>query len=153
MKNNTCGILDADLITVHLRAASKHEALAELAGMLADHNYIESEDRFIRSVLNREKNGSTALGFGLVIPHGESNTVSRSVLAIGISQHDIEWATPDQIPVRIIVLLAINSNRTDDLRIHHIQQVVSRLADEELINLLKKAGTKYDVIQLLTENE
>ncbi|GGL57118.1 PTS sugar transporter subunit IIA [Sporolactobacillus putidus] len=153
MENKTYGVLNVDLITVHLHATRKHEALTELTKMLADHNYIKNENDFIKSIISREKNGSTALGFGLVIPHGESKVVSRSILAIGISQHDVQWATPDDVPIRVIVLLAINSNRMNDFRIHQMQQVVSKLADEELINKLKSAGTKHEVIRLLTENE
>lgn len=149
MENND-NVLNENLMALRLHAVDKEAVLSELAGLLGQYKYLANEEDYLEDVLSREKNGSTAIGFGLALPHGES-AVLKSAIAIGISKQNIQWETPDGLPVRAVVLLAINNHQS--ARIQQLQRIVSRFADEKNIDRLIRIKSKRDVIRLLTDSE
>lgn len=104
------GVLDflqEENIVVDLRAATKEEAIARLADVLIATNHLkEDRGKFLETVLEREREESTCLGKGLMVPHGRIEGDGSLVGAMGISRDGLPFPTPDGQPVHCVVLLA-----------------------------------------------
>lgn len=75
------GILDFKNIKIGLKSVSKEEAIREAGKALVAGGYVGEE--YIEGMINREKDISTYVGYGIAIPHGE-NKVKDSVKKSGI---------------------------------------------------------------------
>lgn len=94
----------------NLAAATKEEALAELAVSLADrHPSLERED-VLQVLVERERLGSTGIGDGIAIPHGKLRTASELMLLFARSSAGVAFGALDGRPVQLFfVLLAPQS--------------------------------------------
>jgi fructose-specific phosphotransferase system IIA component len=89
-----------------MQSRRKFDAIRELAGVLGMDDAIGDSKRFLANLIRREKQGSTGIGKGVAVPHVHEDSISRQVLAVGISREGIEFNAIDGEPVHIIALLA-----------------------------------------------
>lgn len=141
-------VLTKELISLNLQSRSKEDAIAELTDLLVEHGDVIDRQGFIDDVLKRENEGMTGLGQGVAIPHGKSQAVKNTTLAIGISQNDIAWESLDNKPVNIIILFAVKDTDANTLHIKLLQKVAILLADESFIQNLHDIKTKEELIRL-----
>lgn len=141
-------VLTQELISLNLQSRSKEDAIAELTDLLVKHGDVIDRQGFIDDVLKRETEGMTGLGQGVAIPHGKSQAVKNTTIAIGISQNDIAWESLDNKPVNIIILFAVKDTDANTLHIKLLQKVAILLADESFIQNLHDIKTKEKLIEL-----
>jgi mannitol/fructose-specific phosphotransferase system IIA component (Ntr-type) len=106
----------------------------------------------LEAVMEREQTRSTGIGSGIAIPHGKCAAVDELVMAVGIAAEPIDFASIDNKPVNIIVLLISPLDKTGP----HIQALarISRLLlDEQFKTKLEKASSPADVYQLISAKE
>ncbi|MDD5091390.1 MAG: PTS sugar transporter subunit IIA, partial [Candidatus Wallbacteria bacterium] len=70
---NLSDLIGEDLIVLDLDAADKQEVIEKLVDVLVRADKIADRDAYLRSVLDREKLGTTGIGKGIAIPHGKSD--------------------------------------------------------------------------------
>ena len=99
-------ILSESHILTDMQSRRKFDAIRELAGVLGQDDAIGDSKRFLANLIRREKQGSTGIGKGVAVPHVHEDSISRQVLAVGISRQGIEFNAIDGEPVHIIALLA-----------------------------------------------
>ena len=143
--------LDLRVIRIGVEACDKDDILHQLAGLLLDAAYIDDVEAFIRDVYLREAEGVTGIGGGIAIPHGKSSTVDIPGIAIATLKHPIEWETLDGENVDTVFLFCVG----DDLEAAHthlvlLSKVAAKLADDELVQRVRKAGTPEEVVRLLS---
>jgi fructose-specific phosphotransferase system IIA component len=122
---NLLDILNPSCIKIPLESTDKKGVIDELVDVLAAHDMVSKPDVLKDAVWTREQTRTTGIGRGLAIPHSKSDSVSRLVIAIGKPAEPMEFASIDNKPVQLIVLLASPPERTSD----HIQALaqISRL--------------------------
>ncbi|MBF0544862.1 MAG: PTS sugar transporter subunit IIA [Candidatus Riflebacteria bacterium] len=98
--------ISPQLIKLELSSSKKVDAIKELIELLDKAGYVTDAEAFLRSVLEREKVGSTGIGKGIAIPHSRTPTVREVVVAIGRSKKGIEFDSLDNKPVQLIFLIA-----------------------------------------------
>src|SRR5699024_12613503 len=76
-------VLNESCINLNLKANNKEEALDELVDLLYEFGSITSKEGFLHDIYLREKEGPTGIGGGIAIPHGKSEHVSKTSIAIG----------------------------------------------------------------------
>lgn len=144
-------VLDKDIITLDLKATTKEEAFEEMSLMLLDSEYIDDKDEFVKALYEREEIGITGLGNHIAIPHGKSGAVKKIGLAVGKANHDIEWETHDNKPVRVVLMFSVQNN--DDYAKTHMKllsEVATKLAHDEVVEALVNATTKEEIIDILS---
>jgi mannitol/fructose-specific phosphotransferase system IIA component (Ntr-type) len=82
------------------------------AGLLDTGNAATATD----TVLARERQGSTAVGRGLALPHGAVPFVERVVGALAHCPSGVPWESVDGEPVRLVLLTLTPLGRPRDLR-------------------------------------
>lgn len=75
-------IIDKDLILLDL-TGDKETIISTLANQAFEHGRLEDKQEYIEAVLKREKEYSTALGYEVAIPHGQSDTVKDPFVVFG----------------------------------------------------------------------
>ncbi len=145
-------ILQPACVKVPLESKDKESAILELVDLLNDNEPLSDREVVLEAVLTREKTRSTGIGSGIAVPHGKCKAVKELVMAIGIAGEPIDFASVDDKPVKIIILLVSPSDQTGP----HIQALarISRLMlDEEFKQALEKATSAEEVYELLNGKE
>lgn len=145
-------VITEELIDLNLKATTKLEVIEELTHLLYLNHCIDSEEGFIKDVLYREQEGVTGLEKGIAIPHGKSESVIKTTLAIGRTKLPVEWESLDDNPINIILLFAVKTSDATTVHIRLLQKVATLLADDEVLQGLQKVETKQEVINLLSKN-
>jgi fructose PTS system EIIA component len=145
-------IINEDLIDLNLQSTTKLGVLKELTHLLYKHQCIDSEEGFMKAVLYRENEGVTGLEKGIAIPHGKSESVTKTSLAIGRTQKPVEWESMDGNPIEVIFLFAVKTCDSTTVHIRLLQKVATLLADDEILQSFQAVKTKQEVIDLLLKN-
>jgi PTS system nitrogen regulatory IIA component len=98
-------ILAPDAVLPEMRAASKVEALTELADVVARLHPKIDRAALVAVLREREELGSTAIGEGIAIPHGKLAGVGEVLAAFGRSPRGIDFDSLDGGPTRLFFLL------------------------------------------------
>lgn len=144
-------VVTQNLIIENLNVGTKIEALQKLVNLLNTAGYLTDPDEFLKDVLLREEEGITGLGDGIAIPHGKSEGVKKTVIAIGKNNKGINWGTLDDGLVEVIILFAVKKTDETTMHIKMLQKVAILLADEELLKKLTQATTSLEIYELLTQ--
>ena len=144
-------VVTEDLVTMDLKATTKLGVIEELTDLLVADGDVSNRQGFIDDVIKREEEGITGLGQGVAIPHGKSQAVAKTSLAVGISKHPIPWESLDGEPITVIILFAVRDTDANTLHIKLLQKVAILLSDDEFISSLHKISTKEQLIELLRQ--
>jgi len=145
-------ILQPACIKVPLEGKNKKAVIAELVDLLDANKLVLDKNAVLDAVLMREQTQSTGIGSGLAIPHGKCKAVDKLVMAIGIAQKPIDFASIDKKPVTIVILLVSPADQTGP----HIQALarISRIMlDEQFRQKLEKAASAEEVYKLVSNKD
>lgn len=145
---NLNDVLSEQLIDLNILADTKHDVLHVLSQRLFDHGCINDVEQFLADVYQREQQGETGLGSHIAIPHGKSDAVIKTSIAIGKTSHDIEWESLDGEPVNFIILFAVRMVDKTTTHIKLLAQVSELLADDELLERLVSVKSKREIFNL-----
>ena len=104
-------VLHEDIISLDVKGTTKDEVLHELAQLLLDGGYISDIDQFVKDIYVRESMGITGAGNHVAIPHGKSGAVLQNTIAIGRSDHMVEWESYDDEPVNLFFLFCVSERQ------------------------------------------
>ena len=146
-------VIKSETIDLNLKATNKDEVLEELTNLLFENGLLSDKEGFLNDVHEREKISSTGIGGYVAIPHGKSKSVSKTSIAIGRTQQDIEWESLDGLPVRFIILFAVTEEDKNTTHIKLLSKVAGTLADEEVCKQLLTVGSEQDIVDIFTGNK
>jgi fructose PTS system EIIA component len=144
-------VISEDLIELELQATTKIEAIKELTNLLFVNGCISDEENFIKDVMHREGEGVTGLEKGVAIPHGKSDYVLKTSIAVGRTKGYLEWESMDGNPINIIILFAVKNADSTTTHIKLIQRVAVLLSDEEVIEQFQTLQTKDAFLHVLSQ--
>ena len=143
-----------DAVTADLKAKNKEEVIDELVALLVSTGAIEkkSKAKIIEVIMAREALGSTAIGQGIAIPHGKSESVSRLVSGLGISKKGIDFDSLDGEPAHIFfILIAPQDSAGPHLKA--LARVSRLLKDKYFRDSLKAAKDNRDIAELVSQED
>lgn len=145
-------LLKESFIELNLEANTKNDAISHLSEMLYKNGKVSSHKDFYNAVLERERLGSTAIGAGIAIPHARTNVVNEVAVAFARSSKGIDFNSLDGDPVHLIFLLAAPIE-SGSLYLKLLARISRLLRYQDLIEDLKKAQTKEDIIRIISAKE
>jgi PTS system nitrogen regulatory IIA component len=98
-------LVDPKLVFTDVDAGSHQRALRSLAEHLEREGAIPRADDLHAKLLERERQGSTAIGRGVAIPHCKLASLDRVVVAVGMAPGGVEVDAPDRQRVRLFFLV------------------------------------------------
>jgi fructose-specific phosphotransferase system IIA component len=145
-------ILQQKSVKVPLEGKDKDSVITELVELLDANGALLDKEVVLDAVFTRERTRSTGIGSGIAITHGKCKAVKELVMALGIANDGIDFASVDGKPVTIVILLVSPADKTGP----HIQALarISRLMlDEQFRESLEKAKSSDDLYELLNSKE
>ena len=144
-------IIDKAIIPT-LVATKRDDAIHELLDALVAAGKVSPQIKatFLKSIIDREKRGSTGLGKGVATPHAKHKSVTRPFVAVGVSKAGVEFNSSDKQPVHSIFML-ISPEESPELHLAAIQSIYSQLSKDQFRNFLRQASTVAEVITILDE--
>ena len=143
-------ILDEELIDLNMTAATKDEAIRELSALLYKKGNVKDIESIVKDVYLREAEGQTGLGSGIAIPHGKSDAVQVTSIAVGRTRADLAWESLDDLPVHVVILFAVRNVDKTTIHLRLLAQVATALADDDTLQRLLSTEDKAEVIRLLS---
>jgi nitrogen PTS system EIIA component len=143
--------------SVHLKAGSKDEALAELVDNLIHSEVLPEAARVdaLAALLEREKLGSTGVGAGVAIPHVKLRGIERVACSLSLHPEGLSWQAIDGAPVHLLfVVLRPDKAGTEHDPERHLEMMrwVARLArDADFRRFALRVKTKTELVDLLKE--
>jgi len=149
---NLLDIVSLECIKAPLVATDKKGVIDELVDVLTAAGKVADADELKKAVWSREQTRTTGIGHGLAIPHGKTDAVRELAMAIGRPAKPIEFASIDNHPVELVVLLASPTDRTSE-HIHALARISKMLMNDEYRKRLYSATCPEDVYEALLEHE
>ena len=141
-------MFDQKLIFTGEKFSIKDEVIQYLANKAQEVGKLDSCESYIAAVKKREQEFSTAIGYGVAIPHGSDSAVKESFVAVMTLSESMSW---DNNEVNMIFMIGVSplNRTTDHLKIlSHLardlmhddfrNEVLKAKDSEELFNILKK---------------
>lgn len=145
---NITELLNANLIKLELNSKTKEDVIKEMAKLLEENGKLLDKDKYIKAVLDREKEFSTGIGMGIAIPHGKSSGVKEPALVFGRSSGGIDYQSMDDESAHLFFLIAVPEESSDE-HLKILSQISRKLMHSELRDSLMKASTSEEIITLL----
>lgn len=145
-------IITKDLVQLNLDASTKEEALAKLAKIAAEEGKVNNEVAFVDAVLKREEEYSTAVGFGVAIPHGKTKAVNTPFLMF-TTFDSLDWKALDGAPVDMAFLIGVPENEAGSTHLKILAALSRKLMKENFRTGLRSQKTPEDVISFLEDSE
>ncbi len=140
-------LLSKDAIFLDLQIKGPQSLLRQLSETLADLTRLDPRD-ILHAVTDRERLGSTAIGYGVAIPHARLNGIDKSIGAFARLRRPLDFDAFDKEPCDLIfMLLAPLSEGSDHLRA--LAQISRAFSREEFRDHLRAANTYADITNLL----
>tara|TARA_B100001113_G_scaffold310803_1_gene274253 strand:+ start:92 stop:529 length:438 start_codon:yes stop_codon:yes gene_type:complete len=125
----------------------KSEALLNLVDILDEKGCLNNKQKYLDSIIEREKMLSTYCGHNIAIPHAISKAVEE--ISYGFCRtNSMEWDKNDD-PVKYILILAIPDieRKSDNYHIDLMSQVASIALEEGVRNIWEKAITEKEILK------
>lgn len=146
--------LCSDAVTSDLKAKNKAEIIDELVSLLVSSGSIEKKhkSKVVEVIMAREALGSTAIGQGIAIPHGKSDSVTELIAGLGISKKGVNFDSLDGEPAHIFfILIAPQDSAGPHLKA--LARVSRLLKDKYFRESLKSAKDNKDIIELVSQED
>lgn len=143
--------LKPELIKINCTASTSEGILKELVHYLKLKKAIQNEELILGKLIEREKLGSTSIGYHSAVPHTKLKDLKEPVIAVGTSKTGIMYNEKDKAPVHFIVLiLSPNSSSIQHLQVLAaaaslikktgplIEEIISSESADELIRIAQK---------------
>ena len=145
-------VIQRSCINLHLAGSTKEEIILEMTDLFFKAGVISSRENFLYDVYQREKEGPTGIGNQVAIPHGKSDAVLRTSMAVGRSDYEIEWETLGEGRSRAFVMFAVNTEDKSEL-VSLLSQVAVALCDDKVIETLLSTEDEEVIFQLFNQKE
>jgi len=115
-------LLYPEAISLHAACRDGQQAIARLAELQALAGNVTDVEAYRQDLLARERQGTTAVGGGVAVPHAKSKAVKRPGLAAIALDKGIDFGAPDKKPSRLLFAIAAPADGADT----HLE-ILSRL--------------------------
>jgi nitrogen PTS system EIIA component len=141
-------LLKPEYILLDLDASSKEALFETIASHIAPALQLEPKS-IEKSLVIREKLGSTGLGQGVAIPHGRIKQLKQAAGIFIRTRNEVPFGAPDDKPVRLLFVLLVPEHATD-LHLQILSELAQLFSDRTLRERLLTLSSADEAYQLLT---
>lgn len=146
--------LEEEHILMDITASDRWDALKQLSRFYAKaYRCTPAEASEIEtSVLDRERDLTTAIGLGAAIPHGRIVEGEGIRGVLGISRNGVEWEAPDGEPVHIMMLIVTPTDH-EQRHLEVMSSLVSMISEQDIRDRLVVARDANDAWEIIEDEE
>ena len=136
-------LLPLNHVLLDLDVSSK-KRLFEQIGLLFENSRQIPRSRVFDALFDREKLGSTGLGYGVAIPHGRIKTLKEPVCAFARTAAPIAFESPDGQPVSLVFAMLVPEH-ANETHLELLSELAQMFSDR---SLREKIATASDAVAL-----
>jgi len=137
-------LVDPALVFADVDGASRDRVLCDLAERLERNGAIPSAADLHAKLLERESQGSTAVGKGVAIPHCKLPGLERVVVAVALLPAGVDVDSPDRQPVRLFFLV-VSPESSPAQHLQSLAAISRWLKDDSNLERIRRATTADEV--------
>lgn len=145
-------LLTEDAIDLQVKAQSKSDLIHQMVNLMDQTGEITDRNHYETLVLEREKVGSTGVGEGIAIPHGQGKVVKKPTLVAAVIPDGVDYDALDEKPVYLAFLLAV-PDKEDSTHLEILSRLSTLLMKKEFRERLRQAKTKKEFLHVIDEAE
>jgi fructose-specific PTS system IIA-like component len=144
-------VISPELVELQAACRSKAEVLQEIAIKLELSGRVDNRARLEQALWKREDDVATDIGFGLAIPHCQSEAVrTPSIVVLHLAQ-PVDWQSKEGQPVDLIVSLAIPAGEKVSQQLALLPKLSRKLIHEDFREALRQARTPAEIVSLIKQ--
>lgn len=146
-------LISIKCINTGLRSTTKDDVIKELVDLLDKDNVLIDKNRFLVSLIEREKLCSTGLEEGVAFLHPRFDVdeiVNKPAIGIGISKDGIDFDAADDEPTFIFFVLCFKKL---EVHLQYLTYLDRLCTDTEFVNNLLESKKAEDVIKIIDKKE
>jgi PTS system nitrogen regulatory IIA component len=147
--NRISRLLPLNHVLLGLDVGSK-KRLFEQIGLMFENSRQIPRARVFDSLFDREKLGSTGLGFGVAIPHGRIKTLKEPVCAFVRTSQPIPFEAPDGEPVSLVFAMLVPEHATE-VHLEILSELAQMFSDADLRAALASTDDIQAAHRMITE--
>ncbi len=149
---NISSFLKPELVNLDIDSNNLEEILLSMTTILKEKNLIENEKKVLKKLLERERLGSTAIGYLSAVPHAKLKELKAPLISISITNKEINYGNNGE-QVRFILLIL----SPQETPIVHLQILAASAAflrkSKEILSKILKEKDKEKIISILKSYE
>lgn len=144
-------LLKKDAIQLNTSVSSKAEAIDELIALHKKAGNLTDADTYKSAILEREKQGTTAIGEGIAVPHAKSDSVKKPGLSAITVPGGVDYNAPDGKASDILFMIAAPLD--GDLHLEILSRLMVMLMEPEFCADLRNAKTPEEFLNIIDKKE
>jgi len=147
-------IIVKEAVIADLEAKERDGVIKELVDKLVEAGKLSAKEapEIIKSIVKRERQGSTGFGKGVAVPHVKHPGSKHLVATIGRSSGGVDFAALDRAPVYIIVLLLSPPDKPEE-HLQAMETIFRHLQRDNFRKFLRQAQNVNQIVDLINEAE
>lgn len=141
-------LLPAENVLLDLEVNSK-KRLFEIVAALLEKNQGTDKGQVFQRLLQRERLGSTGLGWGVAIPHGRIPQLREAAVAFVRLKEAIDFQSQDNKPVDLLVFVVVSEEVDNGPYLKLLSQLAQKFSEKEVREALYRALDAESIIYLL----
>jgi len=151
-RTSVTDLIGVEAIELDLRAATKASVLRELVKLAERTELLYDRQELLEALLEREGLGSTALPYGLAIPHPQRPmpyTTAEPLICLARVANPIAFNAPDGALTSLFFLICSHESHA---HLHTLARLM-RMLNTDTIDRLREVDDSAEALQLLIERE
>ena len=144
-------LLKSDAIELNTLASSKSEAIDKLVALHEKARNLLDVNAYKTAILERENQGTTAIGEGIAVPHAKSDSVKTPGLSAMTVPSGVDYNAPDGKPSDILFMIAAPLD--GDLHLEILSRLMVMLMEPEFCADLRNAKTADEFLSIIDKKE
>ena len=142
-------ILTQDNIILNLKGNNQKEVIDELINKLTERQLTTDPERFKKAIYKRENEISTAVGYGVAIPHAQCKSITKPTIIMGRTLQGVDYGGQH---TNLIFMIAAPENAPNE-HLSLLSKLSTFLMSETFRAKLIVATSEIDVIKAIQEQE
>lgn len=142
-------LIKVENIEISNEFLSKEEAIDKLLNLMNKNRVIDDSENVKQAIFKRENEISTAVGYGVAIPHARNKNVRRASIAILKNLEGIQWGDDN---VNLVFMIVAEENASDE-HLKMLSKISTFLMDEVFRAKLLVANTNREIYNALLKQE
>lgn len=144
--------LRPEYIAIGLDVESKEDLLDAMVELAGKNPLVKDKDKVNVAIHERERIMSTGVGKGFAIPHGKTDAVGDIVLAFAVTKDPVDYASMDNEPVRLVLLLLSRDSDVGN-RLKLLSRASKVMNSDAARSALLAAKSPEEVMDIFTAEE
>ena len=146
-------MISKELIKTQVNLTSKEDILNACIEMAYQEGKLNDRAAYKAAVLKREEEFSTALGYLVAIPHGQSDSVNEPWVVVMNTKESFKWDERSENEVKLIFLIGVPMKNREKAHLEILANISRNLMDDEFRERMINVNSDEEAYKILKKME